>query len=170
MKRICLALLALLCFSGVAFAAEDSALDKLRKQAEAGVAAAQLEYAAKLEQIEGKTTEALAWLEKSAKQGYADAEYLLGTLYFKGSAGLKENYEKAAEWFEKAALQGQKGAQRYMGIYMWNKPDKDLEAGCAWFMLAKDADNIAECERRLTPEQKKTAQSKFEELKKKYPY
>lgn len=170
MKSFYVALLALFCFSGAAFAAENDELENLRKQAETGAAEAQFAYARTLIEIEGRTDEAVSWTRKAADQGQADAQTMLGEFYFDGDYGVPKDIEKAAEWFDKAALQGQKDAQRYMGIYMWNKKEQDIPGGCAWFMLSKKQPNIELCEEEMDPEQKKAAGIQFEELKKRYPY
>lgn len=169
MKRVYVALLALFYFSGAAFAAGSDELENLRKKAETGAAEAQFAYALKLVEIKGKAEEAVSWVRKSADQGLADAQAVLGEIYFDGSFGVTKDIEKAAELFDKAALQGQKDAQRYMGIYMWNKAEADIPGGCAWFMLSKSQPNIELCEEE-NPEEKKAAAIQFEELKKKYPY
>lgn len=170
MKIINVVLLALFCFSGAAFAAGSDELESLRKEAEAGTAGAQFAYALELVKIEGKAEEAVSWVRKSADQGLADAQAVLGEIYFDGSFGVTKDIEKAVEWLDKAALQGQKDAQRYMGIYMWNKAEADTPGGCAWFRLSKSQPNIELCEEEMNPEEKKAAEIRFKELKKRYPY
>ncbi len=54
--------------------------------------------------------------EKSARKGYADAQYHLATLYRKGQVDANQNYEKAMEWYEKAAEQGHAEAQYNLGV------------------------------------------------------
>jgi len=54
---------------------------------------------------------AFKWYEKSAKQGFAMAQYNLGLMYYKGKV-VPQNHEKALEWFGKAAAQGHVKAQQ----------------------------------------------------------
>ncbi len=46
--------------------------------------------------------EAFEWCQKAAQQGYINAQYQLGQMYFEG-IGVEENYEEAFKWFKKAA-------------------------------------------------------------------
>jgi hypothetical protein len=55
----------------------------------------------------GKAAE---WIQKSADQGSADAQYNMGMLYHYGD-GVPQNNSKAIEWLIKAARQGQPKAQ-----------------------------------------------------------
>ena len=53
---------------------------------------------------------AIKWLEKAAKQGNADAMYLIGSCYFYGGYGIKKDKEKARQWIAKAAALGHETA------------------------------------------------------------
>lgn len=55
-----------------------------------------------------------AWLEESAIQDYAEAQYALGLLYQESRN--PDNYRKAVLWFEKAARQGVADAQRSLSV------------------------------------------------------
>lgn len=54
--------------------------------------------------------------KKAAEQGYAIAQYCLGTLYHYGNKGVEQDYGKALEWYHKAAEQGHVMAQHNLGI------------------------------------------------------
>jgi len=51
--------------------------------------------------------------KKKAEAGDADAQFLLGLLYYVGD-GVTKDDAKAADWFRKAAAQGHAGAQNYV--------------------------------------------------------
>ena len=53
----------------------------------------------------------LAWLRKSADQGYFGAEYALGYMYLNGAEKLPKDEHEAAKWFRKAAKQQNKASQ-----------------------------------------------------------
>ena len=50
-------------------------------------------------------TKAIEWYSKAANQGFADAQYNLGGIYYNG-LGVLQNNTKAVEWWIKAANQG----------------------------------------------------------------
>ena len=49
--------------------------------------------------------EAVKWYRKAAEQGYADAQYNLGSCYYNGK-GVPQNYAEAVKWYCKAVGQG----------------------------------------------------------------
>ena len=53
-------------------------------------------------------------LREAAEQGYADAQYNLGLIYYEGE-GVAQDYEEAAKWYRKAAEQGYISAQIALG-------------------------------------------------------
>ncbi|APZ43661.1 hypothetical protein BW247_11650 [Acidihalobacter ferrooxydans] len=57
---------------------------------------------------------AASWYRKAAEQGYAPAEYELGSLYEKG-LGVPQNYMTAASWYRKAANQRYAPAENNLG-------------------------------------------------------
>lgn len=67
--------------------------------------------------VEKNNTQAVTWLEKSAGQHNADAQYVLGSLYAHGS-GVTEDKNKAIEFYDKAREQNHPGAQ-YMPRIMY---------------------------------------------------
>ncbi|MDR2750569.1 MAG: sel1 repeat family protein [Clostridiales bacterium] len=54
--------------------------------------------------------EAVKWYRKSAEQGNASGQYLLGTMYDDGT-GVEQNYFEAVKWYRLAADQGNASAQ-----------------------------------------------------------
>ena len=48
---------------------------------------------------------AVTHLQNSAQKGYADAQVLLGDIYYRGYLG-ERDYDSALEWYMKAAVQG----------------------------------------------------------------
>ena len=63
--------------------------------------------------------QAVHWYTKSAKQGYAPAQYNLGLMYHNG-AGVEQDSKQAAYWWEKAALLGYAAAQYNLGLMYHN--------------------------------------------------
>ena len=58
---------------------------------------------------------ALKWLSKAADQGNADAQGLLGFMYYKGE-GVTQNYAEALKWFRKAVDQGDADTQGLLSV------------------------------------------------------
>ncbi len=75
------------------------------------------------------------WLQKSADQGYSDAQAALGAMYYEGSDVLKANYAEAVKWLGLAANQGNAGAQKILGdAYMdGHGVLKDEAVAMRWF-------------------------------------
>ncbi len=73
-----------------------------------------------------------------AKQGFAQAQFALGTMYFRGH-GVPKHETEAMKWFLPAALQGLAAAQRQVGM-MYSigvgVPKKDSESAVKWLSLA----------------------------------
>ncbi len=84
--------------------------------------------------------EALAfqWFLKSARQGYAPAQYKVAIAYTY-SHGTEQDLEQATQWYEKAALQGHVIAQRNLGMmYLTNGTAEDRINAYAWFRVVAD--------------------------------
>jgi TPR repeat protein len=60
--------------------------------------------------------EAVNWYRTAAEQGYAEAEFKLGTLLHSGGDGLVRDEAGAVSWYRKAADQGFAGAEFALGI------------------------------------------------------
>jgi TPR repeat protein len=80
---------------------------------------------------------ALREWQAQAKQGDADAQDFLGTLYFKGW-GVPQDYTKARQWWEKAAAQGSASAQSDLALLYANGlgGSQDLVQAYMWYSLA----------------------------------
>jgi len=59
--------------------------------------------------------QAVAWFQKAAAQGDADAQNNLGVMYGNGR-GVPQNYEEAYVWFSLAAAQGHENAAKNRDI------------------------------------------------------
>jgi len=53
---------------------------------------------------------AVHWYRKAAEQGYTDAQFTLGGMYYKGE-GVFEDYVQAYAWWNIATTRGDKGAK-----------------------------------------------------------
>ena len=60
--------------------------------------------------LDKKNKKAFELYKKSANQGYAQAQFNLGNMYYKGQ-GVKQDYKKARELWQKLADQGFAQAQ-----------------------------------------------------------
>lgn len=81
-------------------------------------------------------TQAKFWFEKSANQGYADAQVKMGEYHF--IQGDTQDYAQAFQWFEKAANQGNAAAQVKMGDRYYNGYDleRDFALAFSWYQKA----------------------------------
>ncbi len=74
-----------------------------------------------------------------AKAGNADAEHLLGLMYYMGR-GVPQDYKQALEWHRKAAIQGKADAQYVVGAmyYTGNAVIQDHKQAVVWFRKAAE--------------------------------
>ena len=74
-----------------------------------------------------------------AKAGNADAEHLLGLMYYMGR-GVSQDYKLALFWHRKAALQGKADAQYVVGAmyYTGNAVIQDHKEAVVWFRKAAE--------------------------------
>ncbi len=79
--------------------------------------------------------EAVKWYRKAAEQGYAKAQYNLGSMYDMG-LGVPQDYEEAVKWYRKAAEQGYAESQRRLG-YAYERA-KDREEAAKWYQKAAE--------------------------------
>ncbi len=70
-------------------------------------------YKYRVEGVERDTAEAFRWFTKSAEQGHASSQYMLGKMYFYGE-GVKQDYTEAVRCFTKGAEQGYVRAQNWL--------------------------------------------------------
>ena len=89
----------------------ERALDLYHAAAKAGNAAAQYSYAYGQYWTKGRYQEGLEWIQKSARQNHAPAQYLQYVAYRDGH-GVEPSVEKALEWLRAAADQGYTHATR----------------------------------------------------------
>lgn len=81
-------------------------------------------------------------LQKKAEQGYANAQYTLGLLYFNGE-GVPQDHTKAREWWRKAAEQGLAEAQTALGMAysLGHGVEQNDELAIEWFDRAAEQGN-----------------------------
>jgi TPR repeat protein len=84
-------------------------------------------------------TVALREIVPLAKAGHADAQHLLGLMYYMGR-GVQRDYKQAMAWHRKAAVQGQAGAQYVVGsmYYTGNSVPQDQKLAVLWFRKAAE--------------------------------
>src|SRR5499427_11055659 len=74
-----------------------------------------------------------------AEKGNADAQFILGKMYWKGEGVLKDP-EQAMKLFKASAMQGNADAQFFLGsIYLL--PHKDVAEGVKWLRLSAEQGN-----------------------------
>ena len=80
---------------------------------------------------------ALKEITPLAKAGHADAQHLLGLMYYMGR-GVARDYKTALVWHRKAADQGKADAQYIVGAmyYTGNSVPADARAAVSWFRRA----------------------------------
>ena len=89
--------------------------------------------------------EALKWLEESASNGYAEAQYKLGTLYRAGYFELQKDDREAFSWFQKAARQGYAKGITFIGYFYYNGLGgliKDEETALSWYRKAAEQGEV----------------------------
>ena len=75
----------------------------------------------------------------AAEQGYADAQFRVGFMYYHGE-GVLQDYVQAVAWYRRAAEQGHAGAQSNLGVMYsggWGIPENDVEA-VKWYRRAAE--------------------------------
>lgn len=82
---------------------------------------------------------ALKEIAPLARAGNADAQHLLGLMYYMGR-GVERDYKQALAWHRKAALQGKADAQYVVGAmyYTGNSVLQDQKLAVAWFRKAAE--------------------------------
>lgn len=92
-------------------------------------------------------TEALEWLTKSSEQGYAEAQYNLGLIYFEDylakPLGLKLDVIKGLTLINEAANQGFPKAQSKLGslYYYGGEVPQDYHKAFEWYLKAANQDD-----------------------------
>lgn len=82
---------------------------------------------------------ALKEITPLARAGNADAEHLLGLMYYQGR-GVPRDYKQAFSWHYKAAVQGKADAQYVIGAmyYTGNAVPQDQKLAVEWFRKAAE--------------------------------
>jgi TPR repeat protein len=82
---------------------------------------------------------ALKEITPLAKSGNADAQHLLGLMYYMGR-GVQRDYKQAFSWHYKAAQQGKADAQYVIGAmyYTGNAVPQDQKLAVTWFRKAAE--------------------------------
>ena len=82
---------------------------------------------------------ALKEIRPLAQAGNAEAEHLLGLMYYMGR-GVPQDYKLALEWHRKAALKGKADAQYVVGAmyYTGNAVIQDHKQAVTWFRKAAE--------------------------------
>lgn len=98
--------------------------------------------------------QAIVWLQKSAAQGNAQAEDMLGNIYGKGM-GVTKDLNQAAGWFLQAAAQGEPHACFSLGV-MTEKGlggiPQDNQQAIQWYQKAGDIPQAKDALKRLGAE------------------
>ena len=134
---------------------------ELKTKAEQGNAASQYELGYAYYRGKLGLNEALKWFCKSADQGYAKAQGMLGFCYENGQ-GVETNFIEAIKWYRKAGDQGNEKAQchlAYCYAYGNGVASDGVEAYKWWFIAEKlghgycAANNMTMIGANLSPEQ-----------------
>ena len=116
-------------------------------------------------------------LERSAEQGFAEAQYLLADLLMRNRDADEADKQQAARWWLSAARQGHALSQYRLGLLYWNGEAvaRDLVRGHAWMRLAsandlEDAGKALETmQQYLSVEQQEASAGLAEELRREQP-
>ena len=82
-----------------------------------------------------KDAEFVERIRKAAEQGYAFAQFSLGSMYHHGD-GVNQDYSKAAEWYRMAAEQGDTGGQINLGMMYLQGTGVIQDSSQAYFWLS----------------------------------
>lgn len=86
-------------------------LDYLKRAADAGHMISQYLYAGQLIGDDKDTnSEGISYMTKAAEQGYSDAQYLVGVIYYTGMYGVSPNRYYGASMLKRSARQGNRAA------------------------------------------------------------
>ena len=126
-------------FAGSGYWVNLNPVEQLQLRADWGDAAAQRQLA-EMVAAEAKRAEAKREAEryrKAAVQGYADAQYNLGDMYYLGR-GVPQDYAEAMKWYRKAATQGHAWAQISLGgmYHDVRGVPKDYAEAMKWYRKA----------------------------------
>ena len=91
----------------------------------------------------GDYEKAASLVRPLAEQGVAEAQFMLGTMYFDGQ-GVPQDHAEAFKWLRRAALQGIAESQYVLGI-MYDQGEgirEDDAEAVKWYRLAADQGNV----------------------------
>lgn len=139
MKNLLLFFLFILLISFCAFGQK---ADDLLVRAQTGDKEAQYKYARKLTSLHPGAADyqkAIIWLQKSAEQGYVNAQNELGYWFHMGY-GVAKDQKKAFSWYKKAAEQGYDIAQYNVGLcYEYGRGVQQSESDAfLWYKKAAE--------------------------------
>jgi len=88
--------------------------------------------------VEMDEAESAKWLTLSASQGYPEAEYYVGFLYFRGGGLFPKDKQETLKWYKKSAEHGFINAQHSLGMlyYLGLGVPKDYIKAYKWLHLA----------------------------------
>lgn len=147
MKKILLAMAALLLISSVGFSQVQVTRKKKQEVAEQTAPSKPRQLTAKEMYEKGEKEynrknydEAINWWRKSAEKGYVKAQYDLGLTYQHGYAGQTINFAEAMKWYKLAAEQGDVSAQHNLGyMYDWGQGVAENKAEAfKWYLKAAE--------------------------------
>lgn len=80
-----------------------------------------------------------------AEQGHADAQFLLGNMYYQGT-NAPQHYAEAVKWFRAAERQGDAKAQNNLGAMYYSDQGvpRDYVKAHKWFNLSVELSDINE--------------------------
>jgi uncharacterized protein len=82
--------------------------------------------------------DAVKWYRLSAEQGFPEAQYALGVIYFSRNPSVPMDYDEAIKWYRQAAEQGHVRSQLNLGV-VYLRGDvvpQDIPQALKWFGLA----------------------------------
>ena len=80
-----------------------------------------------------------------AVEGDPQAQFVLGSMYYKGSSGVRRDHAMAAKWYRTAAEQGHVNAQVNLGSLYFDGEGvpQDYAEAVRWYRRAADQGNVA---------------------------
>ena len=141
LRRVAVALLASVAATG--FALDNDSVEELSRAAELGDSEAQFDlgymYTIGIGDFEADSAEALRWYRRSAEQGFARAQSVLGSAYAHGHS-LEQDFTQAATWCRLGAEQGDAEGQLCMALLYAGGcgVKQDDTESARWYRLAAD--------------------------------
>ena len=142
LRRVAVALLASVA-AGAGFALDNDSVEELSRAAELGDSEAQFDlgymYTIGIGDFEADSAEALRWYRRSAEQGFARAQSVLGSAYAHGHS-LEQDFTQAATWCRLGAEQGDAEGQLCMALLYAGGcgVKQDDTESARWYRLAAD--------------------------------